>query len=234
MSRLVWIGLGLVGIAAIFAVASRDDGPLAGFGSDAVAQVAYMSIWGALVASAVLASGTSFGQMLKQIVIWIGIFLVLMTGYTYRYELQDTASALTAGLIPGSPLASRTADGRQQVTLVKSANGHFSARGTANGKSIRFLVDTGASSVVLTNAAAARAGIDVDQLAFTIPVTTANGRTTAAPARLDELSIGPIARRNVPVTVARAGVLEENLLGMDFVDTLTGFEIRGDRLILTD
>ena len=160
--------------------------------------------------------------------------LVLTTGYVYRYDLQDIASRLTAGLVPGSPVGGTSFDGRPQITLVSGADGQFHARGRVNDASVAFLVDTGASTIVLTDADARAAGIDTSQLSYSQPVTTANGATTAARVSLASLAIGAISRNRVPALVARPGSLRTSLLGMSFLSTLQGFEFRGDRLILTD
>lgn len=87
---------------------------------------------------------------------------------------------------------------------------------------------------MLTYADAGRIGINVERLAFTTPVMTANGRANAARATVDVMSLGGIERRRVPVMVAEAGRLEQSLLGMQFLSSLSSFEMRGSRLILTD
>jgi aspartyl protease family protein len=88
--------------------------------------------------------------------------------------------------------------------------------------------------VVLTAADAERAGIDTQVLSYSSPVTTANGTTTAARVTLDDIAVGKIRRRQMTAMVARPGELDTSLLGMNFLSTLAGFDIRGDRLVLTD
>jgi aspartyl protease family protein len=90
--------------------------------------------------------------------IWAAIVLVLMGGYQYRYELQDIASRLTAGLIPGSPISMRDEDGRAAVMLERMSSGHFEVRAEVNGAPVTLLIDTGATATVLSAADAARAG----------------------------------------------------------------------------
>ena len=67
-----------------------------------------------------------------------------------------------------------------------------------------------------------------------MPIPTANGKAKAAVAVADTVSVGTISRRRVPVFVAARGQLEQSLLGMNFIGTLSGFEVRGDRMILRD
>ena len=98
--------------------------------------------------------------------------------------------------------------------------------------SLALLVDTGASTVVLKPADAARIGIDTSALSFTTPVSTANGTTYAAPVRLKSVSVGPLEVRDVEALVAQPGALNENLLGMSFLKRLRSYEFTGDFLTL--
>jgi aspartyl protease family protein len=113
-------------------------------------------------------------------------------------------------------------------------DGHFLARGLVNGTPVTMLVDTGASSTVLTANDARRAGIDIAALSFTVPITTANGPATAARATVREIRVGEIARHDMTVLVAGPAMLGQSLLGMSFINTLSGFDMRGDRLTLID
>lgn len=171
---------------------------------------------------------------MQLLAIWLVILLVLMAGYQYRYELQDVASRLSAGLIPGSPLNIVDADGRAAVMIERLGNGHFQVRAQINGVGVPVLVDTGATSTVLTFEDARRAGYDPETLIFNIPTMTANGQSSAARVVADEIRVGDIVRRNMPVMVAQSGRLESSLLGMNFIGSLSGFDMRGERLILRD
>jgi aspartyl protease family protein len=101
-----------------------------------------------------------------------------------------------------------------------------------NGRVQPFLFDTGASSVVLTAENAAALGLTPAPADFTARVSTANGITYAAPTQLDSLSVGTITERRVNAMVAKPGALSANLLGQTFLSRLSGYEVRGDRLIL--
>jgi aspartyl protease family protein len=96
------------------------------------------------------------------------------------------------------------------------------------------LVDTGASSVVLSYDDARAIGLDPKDLNYTVSVMTANGRAMAAPVRLDEISIGPIVRRNIRAMVAEEDRLNESLLGMTFLSTLGSLQMQTDELRLRD
>ncbi|WP_309084369.1 TIGR02281 family clan AA aspartic protease [Chelativorans sp.] len=214
-------------------MASQDSGTLFGLASDSFASMLYLSLWAAVLIVGILGSRTRFRDVARDLAYWLLILLVLMTGYQFRYELQDMASRLTAGLIPGSPITMSGAE-RASVMFEKASNGHFEVRMLVNGTAVRALVDTGATSTVLTTADAARAGLAVEELVYATPVMTANGRALAASTVVDRLQIGPIERERVPVLVAGPGSLDRSLLGMQFLSSLSGFEMRGDRLILRD
>lgn len=171
---------------------------------------------------------------LRHAVIWIGLALALIVAYSYREDLKSVAYRVAGEVLPPghSLLVETTADGEQAVRLRRQQNGHFVARGTVNGTTVSMLVDTGASTVVLTPEAAGRAGIDIGTLAFTTPVSTANGTTFAAPVRLKSVSIGPLELRDIEALVAKPGALTENLLGMSFLKRLRSYEFSGDFLTL--
>lgn len=232
--RFLWIVLAMIGAAAIFLMARDSISPTAWADGDGLGRGLYLGILAVVVAAGIVGSGRRFGDVARSLALWTLIALVLVAGYQYRYELQDVASRVTAGLIPGSPLSLTDADGNATVILEKLSNGHFEAQALINGRSAQMMIDTGATSTVLTTSDAQNAGIDVSGLSFTVPVSTANGQALAAHVVLDEVSIGAIARRNLPALVAASGALEQSLLGMNFIGTLSGFDVRGDRLTLRD
>ena len=234
MGRWFWVIMAALGFILILLILSHDQGTLLGIENTKFGSIAYMGLWGALVAVGILGSGMRFGDIARQMMIWAIIILALMTGYLFRYEAQDFASRLTGGLLPGSPISRIGDDGRQQVTIIRSASGHFEVRAAVNGKPLRFLVDTGASNIVLSHRDAVAIGINPATLRFIIPVFTANGRALSAEARIDVLAIGSIVRSNKKVLVSAPGALNESLLGISFLQTLSSYEVRGDRMILRD
>jgi len=226
--RLIWIVIALAGAVLLVWLLAGTEG-----GSGQTPHLVYLAILGTVVAAGILGSGR-LGYALRSLAIWTVIVLALVVGYQYRYELQDVASRLTAGLVPGSPLSITDSEGSTAVMLELGAGGHFEARATVQGRSILMVVDTGATATVLTAQDAARVGIDTATLQFSVPVSTANGIARAARAKVDDISVGAISRRNLPVLVAEAGMLDRSLLGMNFLGTLSGFDVRAGRMILRD
>jgi aspartyl protease family protein len=234
MGRLFWIAVVVLVGGLIVLVITDSSGQVLGLDSDSFGNLVYLGALGALVASGILASGQRFGQTVRTLALWLLVILVFMAGYEYRYELQDVASRVSGGIVPGSPLSITDGDGRAIVTLRQRMDGHFEANVGVNGRTITTIVDTGATSTVLTAADAERAGFDPSALVFNIPVSTANGTANAARVVADEFAVGGIVRRNLPLLVAESGRLDQSLLGMNFIGTLSGFDVRGDRLVLRD
>jgi aspartyl protease family protein len=124
-----------------------------------------------------------------------------------------------------------TGSGRD-VEITRGTRGEFALAVRINGARVPMVLDTGATSVVLTHEAAKAAGLPLEFLNYTVNVETANGRTRAAPVTLDKLAIGGLTEREVPALIAQPGSLRNNLLGMSFLNRLESWEVRGDRLKL--
>ena len=106
------------------------------------------------------------------------------------------------------------------------------AAGKINGVNAPMVIDTGATSVVLTYETAKAAGLPLELLEYDVDVETAGGHTRAARLTLDRLAIGKLVERSVPALVVPHGQMKTNLLGMSFLDRLESWEVRADRLML--
>jgi len=119
----------------------------------------------------------------------------------------------------GQAYSAATRGGRQKVTLAADARGHFVTTGSINGGSVRFLVDTGATLVVLPAAEARRLGIDYLH-GVRGRIQTANGVATAWRVKLDTLRIGDVEVNNVDAVVNENDALGVVLLGMSFLNRM--------------
>lgn len=160
--------------------------------------------------------------------VWAGVFALVFTGFTYREEARILVGALQGEVTPA--MAMSRASG--EVELRRAWDGHYRADVEVNGVPMRMMVDTGASMVLLPYEAAGALGIDPADLSYSMPVTTANGRSAVAPIRLAEIRIGPIVVADVSAALARPGRLETPLLGMTFLERLSETTFRGNTLIL--
>jgi aspartyl protease family protein len=124
-----------------------------------------------------------------------------------------------------------TASGRA-VQIARGQSGEFALRARINGVTAAMVIDTGATSVVLTYETAKAAGLPLELLEYDVDVETAGGRTKAARLTLDRLAIGKLVERSVPALVVPHGQMKTNLLGMSFLDRLESWEVHADRLML--
>jgi aspartyl protease family protein len=168
-----------------------------------------------------------FSDVLEAALLWIVVALLLVLGYTYRFELRDVSEQVLAEFIPG-----RAVSKGRTVEIARSGSGSFSLAMQVNGARVPMVLDTGASSVVLTQEAAKAAGLPLEVLNYSVNVDTANGRARAAPVTLDRVSIGGITERSVPALIAQPGQLRMSLLGMSFLNRLESWEVRGERLLM--
>lgn len=227
--------LAILGAGLALLVLNHEGGRTLGMDNDDFGRLVQLSAIAALIGSGLLVAGRrGLGETARQAALWLVIILALAAGYLYRADLQDFAGRMTAGLLPGRATVTSGADGSSILVVHKGLGGHFQADAAIDGTVLRMLVDTGASAVVLSQEDAARVGIDLSGLTYSISVSTANGRARAAPVRLGEVAIGPIVRRNVRAMVAEEGRLDQSLLGMSFLETLGAIEITRDELRLRD
>jgi aspartyl protease family protein len=152
----------------------------------------------------------------------IGVFLAMLW-------LKPIGRAEVAPARP-EPQLVMAATAPAEVRLKKRQNGHFYTHGLANGQVVEFLVDTGASSVVLTLADARRIGLQVDPRRFRVIGTGASGAVRGTVARLDQVEIAGRTLRGVEVMVAQG--LRGSLLGQDFLRHLQSVSMSGDTMVL--
>jgi aspartyl protease family protein len=225
---LLWFLLAALAIALIVLIAYHDEGTIGPFSTGEFASLSYRLILLVFIASAVVVMFRGrFTQAIGAALLWIAIGLVLLVGYTYRFELREVADRVLAEIIPGHVIA----HGRS-VEVARAFNGDFDISARINGARVAMVLDTGASSVVLTREDAKAAGLPLEVLSYTAVIDTANGRTHAAPVRLDRIAVGGLVERSVDALVAQPGQLKTSLLGMSFLNRLQSWEVRGDRLLL--
>ncbi|MEJ2432886.1 MAG: TIGR02281 family clan AA aspartic protease [Pseudolabrys sp.] len=186
------------------------------------------------IAAAVFAGGLlllifrdKLSKVLEAALFWSVVGVVLLVGYTYRYELHEAADRVIAQVMPG-----HVASHGRDVEVMRGRGGDFALAAHINGARVPMVLDTGASSVVLTQAAARAAGLPIEVLNYSVRDDTANGHTRAAPITLDRLAVGALTEHGVPALVAQPGVLKNSLLGMSFLNRLASWEVRGDRLVM--
>jgi aspartyl protease family protein len=226
--RLLWPLLIGLGVALLLLIASHDGELIAGLPSHdfawLVAKIALAIVIGSLVLALFR---RHFSHALEAALLWVVIALVLAVAYTYRADLRTIGDRVLAELIPG-----RAVQIGRAVEIARGRSGEFQVGAQINGARVGMVLDTGASSVVLTPEAAKAVGLPLEVLTYSVIIETANGRARAASVTLDRLAVGSIVERSVPALVAQPGQLKVSLLGMSFLDRLESWEVRGDRLVM--
>jgi aspartyl protease family protein len=226
--RLLWPLLIGLGLALIVLLVSRDDNLVAGLARHDFARLAAKVAIGVAIGSLVFVLfRRRLSEALQAALLWIALGLVLAVAYTFRNDLREIGDRVLADLIPGRPVQIGRA-----VEIARGRSGEFLVSTQVNGAPIGMVLDSGASSVVLTPDAAKSAGLPLEVLSYSVTIETANGRAHAAPVMLDRISVGSIVERSVPALVAQPGQLRVSLLGMSFLNRLESWQVRNDHLTM--
>jgi aspartyl protease family protein len=224
--RLIWTFVLGVALSLAALIASNDQDAIANLLSHDSGSLALKLALAIFVGGLVITLYRErLSKALEALLFWALLGLLLVVGYSYRFELRDVGDRVIAELMPG-----HVASHGRRVEVVRGHGGDFAVGAHINGARVPMVLDTGASSVVLTQEAAKAAGLPLEVLVYNVNVDTANGRTRAAPVTLDRLAVGGLTERAVPALVAQPGQLKNNLLGMTFLNRLESWEVRGDRL----
>jgi aspartyl protease family protein len=174
---------------------------------------------------------SSWGKSFGQLAFWGAMVLLLIGGYSYRGELRPFADRILGELDPSRPRTDDSLPSKGSVIFTIADDGQFHIRAEAGGVPVSFILDTGASDVMLTPTDARRLGFDPANLAYTRRYETANGEVEGAPVTLPALDIGPIHMTDVAASVSRTDS-GSSLLGMSFLSRLSSFRIEGAKLTL--
>jgi len=218
----------LFAIGALIVAVARQGGALTGLEESDLASLVYKIAFLIVVGAAVMRIFRDrMGEAVQAALLWVIVGLVLVAGYAYRFDLKDAGNRMMLELVPGRAVARG-----HTVEIARTSGGEFQIATEVNGAKVAMILDTGASSVMLTRDAAIAAGLPVEMLRYSVNIETANGRTQAAPATIDRIAIGGIVERSVPALIAQPGQLKESLLGMSFLSRLQSWEVRGDHVVM--
>jgi len=185
-------------------------------------RLAYLGLLGTvLVVWFVVHNRQSMGRLAQQAVAWGLIFLGVIAVYGLWGDIRQTVR-------PRQSVVSAN----NTVEVPRAPDGHYYLTLMVNDVPVEFLVDTGASMVVLTQKDAVRIGLEPDDLAYVGRAVTANGEVRTAPVRLDSVALGPISDRNIRAWVNQ-GEMWQSLLGMSYLQRWSRIEITGRGLLLT-
>jgi aspartyl protease family protein len=186
---------------------------------DTLASVGYLAVLMVAIGGWFMVSNRpSIGKSLQMALVWGMIFMGGMAIYGMWNDITRNHA-----------IQMSSDDG--VITLPRARDGHYYATVEINGVAINFLVDTGASDLVLSRTDAQRVGIDVAALPFLGSANTANGTVPIAYTRLTKVRLGPHLDRDVSASINGAE-MDKSLLGMSYLGQYDRIEILSDRLVL--
>ena len=151
----------------------------------------------------------------------------IFAAYSFRGEAGALWNRLAGEMLPHRGVGG----GDGSITFAARKDGHFVVEADVDGVDVRFLVDTGASHVILSAGDARRLGFELPALDFTRAYRTAGGIVFGAPVVLGAVIIGPIRLDGVQASVGGPG-LGQSLLGMSFLNRLASYRVADGRLTL--
>jgi aspartyl protease family protein len=176
-----------------------------------------------LVLGALMARREPAAKLLTMTLAWVAIFAAGFVLFTFRDNLGWVAQRLKAEAV-GTPVE----QGRE-TRIPMAIDGHFWVNAKLNGRDVKFLVDSGATTTTIDRDTAKAAGVEIssgrDQY-----VRTGNGVIRVASGRADELVVGGIVRSGVTLEIADNDDL--NVLGMNYLSSLSRWGVEGRWLVL--
>lgn len=142
----------------------------------------------------------------------------------------DAAADGAPPIVTAQAADSGDADSAFVTVIARDSSGQFHTTALVNGQDTRFLIDTGADMVALTEEDAEALGLAVDPDSFVPMLETASGPGYGARVMLDTLALGETEFQNVPAVVVRG--LGVNLLGQSVLGKLDKVELQGNRMII--
>jgi len=188
---------------------------------DQIGSLIYLLLLGVVIAGwHFVANRQQMGKMMQHAAIWGFIFLGAIVTVGLWNDIRSDIIPRQSAMMDGA-----------RIEVPMAMDGHYYLTLGINGEPVRFVVDTGASEMVLTQADAARAGVDSDRLVFSGRAYTANGMVTTAPVTLDSVDLGGVTETGIHAVV-NGGEMQESLLGMSYLMRFDRLEISDGVLIL--
>ena len=187
-----------------------------------IASLIYLGLLGiALAGSMLSANRQKIGKMAQYALVWGFIFIGAVAAIGLWPQVRNS-------VLPQQSVVTGTGE----IVVPRNYDGHYYLTLDLNGVPTRFVVDTGATDIVLTPQDAARIGINVAGLNYNNRAMTANGLVQTATVRLDRVTLGDITDRSVPAVV-NGSPMQESLLGMAYLNRFERIEIEDGQMVLS-
>jgi aspartyl protease family protein len=162
----------------------------------------------------------NLGKLVQYAAIWSFIFLGAIVAVGLWTDIRQTVVPRQSVMMDGA-----------RVEVPRHSDGHYYLTMEVNGTPIRFVVDTGATELVLSREDAERAGLETDALIYSGQAFTANGMVQTAPVLLETVALGKALDLGVPAVVNGAE-MQDSLLGMSYLQHFDRIEISDGTLLL--
>jgi len=189
--------------------------------SDNLAQLIYLVLLGSVIAGWFFVDNRkNLGKTAQQAAVWGLIFVGAIAAIGLWSDIRDNVAPSQSYI-----------DGMAMVEVPRAPDGHYYLDLDIDGTTVHFVIDTGASDVVLTKEDAARIGIDVENLFYGNIANTANGEVRTAQVRLQNVRLGEIVDLTVGASV-NDGEMGTSLLGMTYLQRYSKIELGGGKMVL--
>ena len=188
-------------------------------------------IWGVvcilLLLSSLAARRLPLGYVAKAAFAWIAIFAALFAIFSFRFEFKAVWERVKADI---SGTAGQSVSG-EDITIRRPDDGHYWLQLDVNGKPVRFMIDSGATTTAVNANTARETGIEVGANGYPVFLNTANGSVAAQRGIIQSLKIGTheIGQHNVVVSESFG---DTNVLGMNFLDSMQSWKVEGNVMTL--
>ena len=188
-------------------------------------------IWGVvcilLLLSSLAARRLPLGYVAKAAFAWIAIFAALFAIFSFRFEFKAVWERVKADI---SGTAGQSVSG-EDITIRRQDDGHYWLQVDVNGKPVRFMIDSGATTTAVNASTARETGIEVDTDGYPVFLNTANGSVAAQRGIIQSLKIGTheIGQHNVVVSESFG---DTNVLGMNFLDSMQSWKVEANVMTL--
>jgi aspartyl protease family protein len=188
---------------------------------DQIGSLIYLVLLGTVLLGWLLASNRkNLGKLAQYAAVWGFIFIGAIVAIGLWTDIRQTVAPRQSVMMEGA-----------RIEVPQAPDGHYYLTLGVNGAPVRFVVDTGASELVLSHTDAMRAGIDFDKLVFSGRAYTANGMVDTAPVTLDTVQLGPVTETDVRAVVNGTD-MQDSLLGMTYLRRFDRLEISNGRMVL--
>lgn len=194
---------------------------------DSFGRLTYLALLGAVIAGyLILENRQRLARIAQQAVIWGLIFIGIIAVFGLWSDIRTTVFPQQAVFTDGAQ------SGAGRIEVPRSPDGHYYLTLKIDGTAVNFIVDTGATDVVLSREDALRLGIDLNELNFLGRAGTANGMVRTARVTLRDVRLGPVNDARLTAWVSD-GEMPGSLLGMAYLERFDRIEIARNRLILS-